>query len=269
MDIISSLADKMVKGQSFDFKSFNDAKETIVDIYEDKELYIIYDRLSLLIYSHNLTPHQFRMLDMPLKTWLKSHNNEDQKLRIEYGILLQYALLFPEYQHAQITKSLQPDFIVTLGGKTIGIEVTRLEKETDSVMSKILFDIYKPGMKPNEVMDLAFKKHGYKALEYEVTEAQKDVLAIQHIDNMLITNEAFVDIIGKKITKYRDKALEFDEFLILCNAQHGITITSASNANNLLNDTFKVYSKPNMNIAVLFLSQNNTLECVEYNSRSN
>lgn len=269
MSIISDLANDMVKSQSFEFNSFQEAKATVEHVCRGKVLRITYDRLSLFIYSKNLSALQYWRLGRALRAWLTSHNNEDHKKRIEYGILFQYAALHPEYQSASITKSERPDFIVKLEGETIGIEVTRLEKESDSVMSKILEDIYKPGMKPNEVMDLAFKKHGYKAREYKVTEVQKDVLAIQHIDDMLISTEAFVDIIGKKINKYNDKASKFDKFLVLCNAQHGITITSENDANNLLNDTFENYSKPNMNIAVLFLNQNNTLECVEYNSRSN
>jgi len=267
MSIISDLANAMVKSQSFDFNSFQEAKATVEHKYRGKTLSITYDRLSLFIYSKNLTALQYWRLGRALRAWLTNHNNEDHKKRIEYGILFQYAVLHPEYQHAQITKSVRPDFVVELDGEIIGIEVTRLEKESDSIMSRILDDLYKPGMKPNEVIDLAFKKHGYKALEYKITEFQKDVLAIQHIDDMLITTEGFVDIIGRKINKYKDKSPEFDKFIVLCNAQHGITITSETDANNLLEDTFEVYSKPEMNIAVMYLSQNNTLQCAEYKSQ--
>lgn len=264
MDIVSIFAQRMIESQSFSYMSFSEAKYTIELEEEDKKLFITYDRLSLHIYAHNLTPLQYRMLDEPLRAWLDSHSNEDNKKRIEYGILLQYAELHSAYHFAKITKCERPDFHIEMNGESIGIEVTRLEKESDNISSKILNDSYKKGMKANEVIRNAFKKHGYKALEYRVLELKDDAIAIQHIDNMLITNDRFVELIGKKIEKYRDTVRNFNRFIVLCNAQHGITITSDTDARNLIDDTIKTFAKPNMNIAVLFETQSNKLQCAEY-----
>lgn len=254
----------MVAGQSFCFTNFDDAKETINQKYGDQELSITYDRLSLYIYSHNLTPVQFKLLEMPLRVWLEKHNNEEQKSRIEYATLFLYSQIHPELLRAKIVKSLHPDFIVVLDGISIGIEVTQLEKQSDSVMSKIISDLYRPGMKPNEVLALAFKKHGFKARGYSIVELQQDVLAFQHIGNMQITNVEFVEMIGRKITKYREQASEFDKFIVLCNAQHGITITSETDADNLICDAIEKFPDLKMNIAVMYIGERNSLQCVEY-----
>lgn len=269
MSIISSLAEKMVEGQSFGFTSFDEAKETINQKCGDKELSITYDRLSLYIYSHNLTPIQFKMLEMPLRVWLEKHNNEEQKSRIEYATLFLYSQIHPELQGAKIVKTLHPDFVVNLDGVSIGIEVTQLEKQSDSVMSKIISDLYRPGMKPNEVLALAFKKHGFKAREYSIVELQQDVLAFQHTEDMQITNAEFVKMIGKKLVKYKNQASEFDKFIVLCKAQYGITITGERDADNLICDVIEEFPDPKMNIAVLYIGERSIFQCAEYSHEDN
>jgi len=265
MSIISKLATQMITTQNFSFESFSKAVAAVKHPYRKKTLEITYDRLSLFIYSHNLTARQYHELGKKLSSWETSHNSEDQKKRIEYGILFQYALLHPEYQQAHILKSIRPDFVVELNGKTIGIEITRLEKESDNIMSKIISIHNKPGMKANEILAIAFNKHGEKTKEYEILELEEDVFAIHHIESMLISDDEFIDQIDRKIEKYKAMVPSYDKFILLCSAQKGITVTSESNAVNLINSVLE--KNPGvMNIAVLYLSAQNILHCTEYDS---
>jgi len=264
MSIISTLAEKMLESQSFEYQSINEAKATIEHAYRNKTLCITYDKLSLFIYSHNLTQRQYWILGQHLNKWFDTHNNEAQKMRIEYGILFQYALLHPEFQQANIIKELRPDFIVKLNGKNIGIEVTRLEKESDNIASKIISEHTKPGMKANEILAIAFRKHGSKVKEYEIIELEKDVFAIHHIESMLISANEFVGKIEKKILKYRGIARNFDEFIVLCNAQKGITITSESDAKNMIDEVLVRQPDVDMNIAVMYIASNGALTSTEY-----
>jgi hypothetical protein len=261
MNAISVLADKMISSQSFDYESFDEAKAIAEVKEQNKSLFIEYDRLSLCVYAHNLSNVQYWRTGQYLNKWLKTHDNDNQKLRIEYGIFFHYALLRPEFLNAQIKKNLHPDFIARLNGKTIGIEVTRLEKECDNLATKILHDIYKPGMKPNEVLELAFKKHGFKAKKYQILECG-NVLGIQHIDDMLITRDAFVSMITRKIDKYETRADQFDTLIILCSAQHGITITSEEDASNLIRETIENRPSTKLKFAVLYCSQS-SMACFE------
>lgn len=267
MGIIENIADKMVENQSFKLISFNEARATIEQPFRTKTLSITYDRLSLCIYEHNLTRRQYRELGNSLRKWLESHNSEEKKARIEYGILFHYILLHPELGSAHISKEVRPDFIIEAEGKTIGIEVTRLEKESDNIMTHIISNYVKPGLKANEILAMAFKHHGYKAYEYELLEFDNNVVAIRHIERMLISTFEFVDMIGKKIEKYKTIAQNFDKFIILCNAQHGITITTEKDALNLIEDAIEKFSDHNMNIAILYYSSNRGLQCTEYTSQ--
>lgn len=203
MSILANLAEQMINSQSFEYNCFNDAATTIERPFRTKMLRITYDRLSLFIYNHNLTRKQYWLLGKSLEKWLDIHNSDAQKKRIEYGILFQYALLHPKFQQARVVKEEQPDFIVEFKGETIGIEVTRLEKESDNVMSKIISEHAKPGMKANEILAEAFKKHGNKVKEYEIIELENGVFAIHHIESMLISADMFVKQIEKKLEKYK------------------------------------------------------------------
>lgn len=258
LNIICSLAKQMVDNQSFSFGSFQDAKAKVEHKYRNNSLYIEYDRLSLYIYHHNLTARQYHELGIQLSNLFSYRTIEDKKTRIEYLILFQYLKFHPEYMLAHIAKSLHPDFTLDLDGQTVGIEVTRLEKAADNIMSKIISKRNKPGMKANEVLAAAFKDHGEKIKEYEVFEIAENVLAIHHIESMLISNDEFVKRIGDKIEKYRNLAYSFDRFIILCNAQVGITITSEADATRMLLELNNMCSNIQMTIAVLYLD-NNTL----------
>lgn len=262
MNIMKTLADQMIASQSFGFKSFQEAVATVEHQFRDKMLRITYDRLSMCIYSHNLTAKQFFTLKKNMNHWLLKHYSEDQKLRIEYGILFHYALLFPEFQNAQISKNLHPDFILSFGEQTIGVEVTRLEKDSDNIQTRILSENYKPGMTANEVFAKAFSKHGRKVREYEIFEINNEHVAIRHIESMLIIDDIFVKQIEVKIKKYNALAASFDKFILLCNAQTGITITSEDDARNMLDKVFEMYPDSRITIAVLFLNSNNVLCCV-------
>jgi hypothetical protein len=264
MNIIACLAERILESQSFEYNSFNDAIAIVEHPFRTKTLRIKYDRFSLNIYNHNLTSKQYWTLGKSLNKWLDSHNSEAQKKRIEYGILKQYALVHPEFLQARVEKAERPDFVLELDGQTIGIEVTRLERESDSIMTKIISEYNKPGMRANEILDIAFKKHGCKAKEYRLLEFEEGAIAIQHVDNMLISSDVFVDQIIRKIEKYRLLAPKFDKFIILCNAQKGITITSENDALNMINDILGKSPDFKVNIAIMYLTAGNELQCVEH-----
>jgi len=265
MSFLKGLAEQMIASQGFYYKSFYDAVATIEYQYRKKTLFVTYDKLSLSIYDHNLTAKQHFILGKNLSNWLLTHNSEDQKLRIEYSILFQYASLFPEYQHAEITKSLHPDFVVRFDDITIGVEVTRLEKSSDNIMTKIISEQNKPGMTANEILAKAFSKHGEKVREYEIFEIGDDVFAIQHVESLLITNDAFAQQIVNKLDKYEALARSFTKFILLCNAQKGITITSEFDARLLLNKVSEKRPDSKITIAILFLNSSNVLCCAHSN----
>lgn len=266
MDVIKNIAEQMLVSQSFEYNSFREAMATIEQEHGEEKLYVKYDRLSLCVYEHNLTSQQYWLLGEALDVWYSSSNSEMQKERIEYAILCQYATIHPEYLEAQVKKTDRPDFTVNLNDETIGIEITRLEKQCDNVMTRIISDCVKPGMTTSEIYAAAFKKHGYKANEYMYTDFGDDCFAIQHNDDMLISTDDLATQIETKIEKYRSIASGFDKFIVLCNAQLGIAITSRYDAQNLIDRVLQNYTNLKMSFAVIYLTADNVKECLEQDS---
>lgn len=162
---IEELANKILEQQSFKIPSFREAKMTITV----QKHYCTFDRISLCVYSHNLSSEEHYAFGNILTQKFESpHSREEQKTRIEYGVLFHLIILQNIYTDFIITKQERPDFEL-IGNKKekIGIEVTEFTTERDSVISRISKQNFGKGFSALELKDVAIKTHGSKAKDYE------------------------------------------------------------------------------------------------------
>lgn len=221
MDIIANLAEQIVNAQSFDFQTFQDAKMTL-DIHG---MHYTFDRLSLCKYSHNLSPDEHAYLGKQITQLFEAtHTREEQKTRVEYGTLFHLIVLQNLYSNYRITKETRPDFVLC-GSRKIGIEITEFTTERDSVMSRIAKENFGKGLSALDIKANA-KRHGAKANNYQYYDLNGTVAIASGMYDASANHMKYADTIIQKFTKYKQDFHLYDEFIVLCNAQHSMCMSS-------------------------------------------
>ena len=130
---LKQLAKTVASLQSFEYDTFDAARETVnIDGAE-----YVFDKLSLCEYVHNLSARDYRTFGEYLCQFLEEdRSSDDMKAREEYAVLFDLSSHYKELRSTKILKIERPDFVLGNSGE-IGIEVTRLTTESESVMRRI------------------------------------------------------------------------------------------------------------------------------------
>ncbi len=133
---LKQLAKAVASLQSFEYDTFDAARETVnIDGAE-----YVFDKLSLCEYTHNLSTQDYRNFGKYLCHFFEEAKlPDDIKVREEYAVLFDLSSHYRELKSMKILKTERPDFVLGDSGE-IGIEVTRLTTESESVMRRISND---------------------------------------------------------------------------------------------------------------------------------
>jgi hypothetical protein len=163
---LRATATKMINSQSYSFVNFIEAKETIND--EESGLTVVYDRMTLLLYKHNMSHNDFKSFCIFFADAYDARfPRSAYKMRSEYIVLHKFVRSCPEYQEHRITKGEHPDFLLIqsdyhLSDIRIAVEVTELTTQYESVCSAISM-LYSPLLRTAEDIHQAARKiHGKK-----------------------------------------------------------------------------------------------------------
>lgn len=252
MDNIKTIACRMVEMQSFDYHSFPSAKQSLVI----DNLKIDFDRITLFLYSHNLS----RDKSIDLKNYIdeifnNTKNAEEKKLRREYLVLLDYLWKLQLWQKAEFRKETRPDFILQIQGSndTIGVEITEFKTKAIGELLNISSVNFGKGKNVGDIKETAithFKKSAEKFIYSEI-----DGLAcistglIDTIENQ----KHYAQTVSKKYEKYKASLDQFGKFVLVCDARLTSSLSCISDAEQVLE--FVRLSNPaicNFNVHILY-----------------
>ena len=174
----------------------------------------------MVIYSHNLDWDSLvYLMDKLTQLFDSSHTRKEIQSRNEYSSLLSLYLSCPElFLNTNISKQIRPDFIL-YNSKRIGLEVTTLTTERDSVMGKIAKQNYGKGKSVEELRQSAFARHGDKAYIYRYSQIDN----LSYIGSPVISLDedkpTYINKIIQKFNSYKSIMGSFDEFILLCNTE--------------------------------------------------
>lgn len=232
--ILNKLASKIIEQHSFQFSSFPAAK-SVITIPGTNPVEYIFDRLSLCIYSHNLDRESYCYLGKQLtKQFEIKYCREDLKRRYEYGVLFHFMSACPEYLSMKITKKDRPDFCLS-ENCSIGIEITELTTETDSVMQTIVKQNFGKRKSAAEVKQNAISRHGAKAKAYSYYDFGNTVAIDTGTFDVSVKKRVYVAEVIKKCTSYKNMISSYDQFIILCDAQHTICVNDKYDSDEIAN----------------------------------
>lgn len=246
---IIALAEEMIKQQSFRYKTFDEAK-TVIEMDNRR---CEFDRLSLCIYSHDLSSKEYSVLCKQLR--LKhdlSFSREDQKAISEYGILWYYFQLKNLYSGIEISKQIRPDFHLRDASNYIGIEVTELTTAEDSILKSISKQNFEIGLTAKEIQENAIKKHGEKAKKYYYYDLGNTTAIGSGPFDCSNKKEKYAAEIIKKYKLYRDMFNCFNLFIILCDARDPLSVTHKIDSDEIIQIVkCKVPDISGFNVAIL------------------
>ena len=247
---IGCFAEEMVKNQSFSFSSFEEAKAK-VEMYDK---FIEYDRITLVIYEHNLSIEEFKIFIRKLHCLWKEKriNKEEKKRRKEYITLFYYIQKNIHLMSAKIHKEERPDFVLTLDdGSRWGIEETELTTPSDKVLDAIMRDFSGTELCEEEIKMKAEKKHGAKANNYYIKKYGKTLVVGAGMFSIKPRKELFSQKILRKNEKYKDIIDTFDKFIILCDATNGIEVISQQDAEDIFDIISEKAPLKNVEISIV------------------
>ena len=251
---LPEFAEYIVRSQSFNFDSFEDARLALNAIIDGKTHIYEYDRLSFCIYSHDFLQHDYRILGKLLEKWRENVDKESIKTREEYAALFHYAKLASTYQHCKIIKTARPDFTLEIDNKRVGIEVTRLIAEEYTVLHKIAKEREQAIESADLLKRIAIGEHGEKAKKYNYYQLKHGVAVGLALVDVNERKAVYAKKIDHNISLYIEKLEAFDDFLILCDAQHGIEITSKSDAQDVLSQVLDVSGTRPITVLILYVN---------------
>lgn len=229
---INNIFNAIIELHSFMYTSLPEAKKTIrIDGLE-----YCFDALSLCFYHHNLNDIQYRKLVSQLNHYYESHySNEDNKERLERARLFHYLNCDKscKYYNYTIKKELRPDFVLT-GEKQIGIEVVELTTEYDKVYDKILKQARGSEKNAIQIYNIVKEKHGLKVNDYYYSTLSNTVYIGTKTKDITGNKERFARQIFNKYVKYQNDIKQFDDFIILCDAQQCIEVTSYEDIEDII-----------------------------------
>jgi len=228
---IEEIADEILSKHSFDFSSFEDAKITITT----QDIEYCFDRLSLCVYQHNLGTENFWLLGKILTAkYEERFNREAQKARLEYGILFHMMVLNEVYSGASIFKKTQPDFVLEYKGERIGVEVTEFTTPQDKVLATISRQNFGMGKDISKIQEDAIKKHGNKAAAYAYICIDELNAIGRPLFDVEEQHRSYADEVIKKYKLYKDSFSQYDKFIVLCNGQNSMCMSSIFDSKNIL-----------------------------------
>lgn len=221
MTVFEKISDKLIASQSFDFDNFKNAR--VLKMFGDYQ--IEYDRITLCIYKSNLNVEEFDELSKLLKNKIKAFEKEKLKQRNESVALLHY-MEYINDTTTKFSKAVRPDFILNLYDKKVGIEITRFITKEDAVIHRIMDSDYSNSCQSSEELrEESIRRHGKTAEQFNYYKTGK----IRGIGGAVFMPEkrhkTFADKVIIKYKKYKNSIKDFDEFIILCDADDDMSIT--------------------------------------------
>lgn len=233
-DQIKALASKIIELHNFSYNSFSSAKKTI----RLGKIEHCFDALSLYEYSSSLNEQEKNELSHYLRDYFaKNINNDHCKCTREYGVLFCFVQSIPYlYTGYTISKEIRPDFVLTDTYNTtkIGIEVVELITQQDGIMRKIANRNFGKGKTMTEIYESAKEKHGTQADQFKYSDFDGRVAISPK--GLIDVTQMFFDFsseILKKWQKYKDMIIDFDKFIVLCDARLTI-ITSKNDCDSII-----------------------------------
>lgn len=259
-DIIE-LANMIFSQQSFDYETFEKAKAT----QKTGRLNCEFDRMTLHIYSHNLTADEYELLQNLLRAKLCGLNRENQKKISEYDALLAYLQDKTDYIGFAIQKCVQPDFCLSNGIVNIGIEITQFTTEQESVQMAIARQNFGRGKRAKEIQENARKTHGAKANKYKYFDVDGTAVIQSRLFDCSSRKDMYADEIKRKYDIYNAQFDHFNQFIVLCDGRLAPCLADKKDSDDIIKIAKeKMPSSNGFYVAILRRDSSCTLEVDEY-----
>ena len=227
---LKQLAKAVASLQSFEYDTFDAARETVnIDGAE-----YVFDKLSLCDYTHNLSTQDYRNFGKYLCHFFEEAKlPDDIKAREEYAVLFDLSSHYRELKSMKILKTERPDFVLGDSGE-IGIEVTRLTTESESVMRRISKENFGKGRTAADIRANAKKVHGGKAENYSYFDLGEAVAVGESLIDLSERYKIYSERIVNKYHKYKELFCKYKKFIVLCNAVGSFCLTSKEISEEIL-----------------------------------
>ena len=260
---LESLADQILEQHSFKYKTFSDARLSI-SIKSQHSVNYTFDRLSLCVYSDNLDTESRNYLYRILSKRYCQYPREDQKMREEYAVLNQFMRLYKRLSSYKIEKEVRPDFVLT-GKETVGVEVVRLTTHQDGVLAAISRENFGLGKTAAEIKQSAIAKHGEKATHYSYWNLGNATAIGRNNINISEEKVFYAQEIIRKFKLYEEKLREFDEFIVLCDAQRSVALLTEEDVDEVVSIAGQMDGRiDKLNICILYSDTSGQLKLKEY-----
>lgn len=247
--LIEQIAKMMLESHCFEFNSFRQAKELICL----NEKFVEYDRLTLIVYKHNLTKEEYSLLCKNLSKLYDYKNYEHERTRKEYVSLYNF-IRASHMTINTIAKQEHPDFVLLLeNGERYGIEVTEFASGVSKIPHSVLRDYSESSLSEKEIEKSVIEKHGAKAKNIKVYKDRNKLQVYSGSFSITENKENFSKLIIKKSTKYKDVINDFDRFILLCDACDGLDITEEKDVGDIFDMIKEVDFEPN--VAIIIMAQ--------------
>lgn len=240
--------------KTYNNNNFKTLKEAKIEIDIEGYLYC-FDALSLGEYYSKLPDGLYFKFKKALKEKIVLTEREE-KIRQEKLILMKYSVFNEKILDYEISKEIQPDFILSNQGEKIGVEVTELCIDDIKVLHKISSLDKDKKYSVNELRDVAINKHGDKAKMYDYDNYFGYNWVSLKLYNVNESKKHYASKISEKLEKYDDLAKEFDEMLILCIHYISEILCKEDIEDIILN----IYYKPKNKIKIIFLYDYNQVD---------
>ena len=227
---LKQLAKTVASLQSFEYDTFDAARETVnIDGAE-----YVFDKLSLCGYTHNLNARDYHTFGKYLCQFLEEdRSSDDMKAREEYAVLFDLSSHYKELRSTKILKTERPDFVLGNSGE-IGIEVTRLTTESESVIQKISKENFGKGHTAADIRENAKKVHGGKAENYSYFDLGEAVAVGESLIDLAERYKTYSERIVNKYRKYKELFCKYKKFIVLCNAVGSFCLASKEISEEIL-----------------------------------
>lgn len=237
---IKGAIEYILETHHYNYNSFEEARLVYVTVNGNN---IDYDAMSLFIYSHTMDKELYLQLNRHLQIkYEEVSNNEDKKMRREYETLLLFFGKHREFEKSTITHITRPDFDIAMKtGERLGIEVTQLISEEDSVQDAITKECIIRGLTAEEIESVAKKKHGKKAEKYKYSGEGKRVRITNSAKRSGPQYRIYAEKIVSKLEKYKETKDKYDRFIILCDGRHPIFLSSKNDTESIIKIVEELY----------------------------
>ena len=266
---VQGTLEHILRTHHYYYKSFEEAK---IHYITENRHEIVYDAMSLFIYSHTMDANLYFQFSNHLrKKYHELFNAEDKKRQREYEVLLLFFGIHTEYEKGSVTHIDRPDFeVITNTGKKVGIEVTQFVTEEDSVQNAIMREYFGRGMSAEEIKNNAVKWHGRKALKYRYSEFESRVCISSPIKSASPEYFTYAKEITSKLKKYKQIKDRYDKFIVLCDGRHPIFVSSRYDTEQIMENTKALYpDECGVDVAIIRYSEQSVdeqlhIECDVY-----